>query len=121
MEAYTSSSQENGCVIDGMAWQKFQKNFSEVQNILNQNRILINEINLNHESKEHENLTRNVTLLRELNGNITRVMQLYTNLSGEFLKSMEASSEESTATLNTESASAIETQMSSGQKRIRPM
>ncbi|KAG2269405.1 hypothetical protein Bca52824_063960 [Brassica carinata] len=36
--------------------QSFQKSFVNVQDILDQNRLLIDEINLNHESNQPENL-----------------------------------------------------------------
>lgn len=46
--------------------QRFQKNFILVQNILDQNRLLINEINQNHESKISDKLSHNVGLIRKL-------------------------------------------------------
>ncbi|XP_009798445.1 protein ELF4-LIKE 3 [Nicotiana sylvestris] len=88
-----------GREIDGKVMQTFQKSFVQVQNILDQNRLLINEINQNHESKIPDNLSRNVGLIRELNNNIRRVVDLYAHLSGNFNKSMDVSSEgDSTAT-----------------------
>lgn len=78
--------------VDGKVLQTFQKNFLQVQNILDQNRLLINEINQNHESKIPDNLNRNVGLIRELNNNIRRVVDLYADLSSSFSQSMEASS-----------------------------
>ncbi|TXG61629.1 hypothetical protein EZV62_012992 [Acer yangbiense] len=83
----------NGTQIDGKILQTFQKNFVQVQDILDQNRVLINEINQNHESKVPDNLSRNVGLIRELNNNIRRVVDLYADLSSNFTKSMEVSSE----------------------------
>ncbi|RWR79502.1 protein ELF4-LIKE 4-like protein [Cinnamomum micranthum f. kanehirae] len=44
---------------EGKVLQTFQKSFVEVQSILDQNRLLITEINQNHESKIPYNLTRN--------------------------------------------------------------
>ncbi|XP_031117068.1 protein ELF4-LIKE 3 [Ipomoea triloba] len=82
-----------GGQIDGKVLQTFQKSFVQVQNILDQNRLLINEINQNHESKIPDNLSRNVGLIRELNNNIKRVVDLYAHLSTSFGKSMDASSE----------------------------
>ncbi|XP_019173392.1 PREDICTED: protein ELF4-LIKE 3-like [Ipomoea nil] len=82
-----------GVAIDGKVLQTFQKSFVQVQNILDQNRLLINEINQNHESKIPDNLSRNVGLIRELNNNIKRVVDLYAHLSTSFGKSMDASSE----------------------------
>ncbi|KAG6782260.1 hypothetical protein POTOM_011654 [Populus tomentosa] len=55
-------------------------------------RLLINEINQNHESKIPDNLTRNVGLIKELNNNIRRVVDLYADLSSNFTRSMEPSS-----------------------------
>lgn len=80
-----------GREIDGKVMKTFQKSFVQVQNILDQNRLLINEINQNHESKIPDNLSRNVGLIRELNNNIRRVVDLYAHLSGNFNKSMDVS------------------------------
>ncbi|KAH0866442.1 hypothetical protein HID58_083653 [Brassica napus] len=46
--------------MDRKVLQSFQKSFVNVQDILDQNRLLINEINQNHESNQPENLSRNV-------------------------------------------------------------
>lgn len=73
--------------------QTFQKSFVQVQSILDQNRLLINEINHNHESKIPESLSRNVGLIRELNNNIRRVAGLYSDLSVSFSRSVETSSD----------------------------
>ncbi|KAG6415836.1 hypothetical protein SASPL_123255 [Salvia splendens] len=72
--------------------QRFQTNFVLVQNILDQNRLLIDEINQNHESKIPDKLSRNVGLIRELNNNIRRVVDLYGHLS-DSARSMETLSE----------------------------
>ncbi|KAI3980220.1 hypothetical protein MKX01_033361 [Papaver californicum] len=98
----------------------FQKGFIEVQNILDQNRLLINEINANHESKLPHNLSRNVGLIRELNNNIRRVVHLYDQLSTSFAKSMEVSSQEADSAATAGGASASLKSSQSGQKRIRP-
>ncbi|KAM7487331.1 hypothetical protein LguiB_024815 [Lonicera macranthoides] len=82
MEGNTFSGLCNGNQLDGKVLQTFQKGFVQVQNILDQNRLLITEINQNHESKIPDNLSRNVGLIRELNNNV----RLTT-------KSMEGSSE----------------------------
>ncbi|XP_038890489.1 protein ELF4-LIKE 3-like [Benincasa hispida] len=92
MEGETLSSGGIGKGIremDGKMVQTFQKNFVQVENILDQNRLLINEINQNHESKMPHNLTRNVGLIRELNNNIRRVVDLYADLSTSFTKSID--------------------------------
>lgn len=98
-----------GVQIDGKVVQTFQKSFVQVQNLLDQNRLLINEINQNHESKIPDNLTRNVGLIRELNNNIRRVVDLYADLSSSFTKSAEVSSEGDSA----------KSDGRAGQKRIR--
>ncbi|GMI81319.1 ELF4-like 3 [Hibiscus trionum] len=79
----------NGSELDGRVVQIFQKRFVQVQNILDQNRLLINEINQNHESNIPDKLSRNVGLIRELNNNIRRVVGLYVDLSSSFTKSEE--------------------------------
>ncbi|KAG6503549.1 hypothetical protein ZIOFF_035865 [Zingiber officinale] len=66
----------------------FQKSFLQVQSILDQNRLLINEINQNHNSKTPDDLSRNVGLIRELNNNIRRAVDLYGDLSVSFADSM---------------------------------
>ncbi|XP_066387699.1 protein ELF4-LIKE 4-like [Miscanthus floridulus] len=65
----------------------FQTSFVQVQTLLDQNRLLINEINHNHESKVPGDLSRNVGLIRELNNNIRRVVDLYADLSSLFAAS----------------------------------
>ncbi|XP_030526134.1 protein ELF4-LIKE 4 [Rhodamnia argentea] len=93
MEGDIFSGISNGTAVDAKTLQMFQKSFLQVQGILDQNRLLINEINLNHESKIPDNLSRNVGLIRELNNNIRRVVDLYADLSRSFTRSVEASSE----------------------------
>ncbi|XP_050381199.1 protein ELF4-LIKE 4-like [Argentina anserina] len=102
----------NGMQLDSKVAQTFQKSFVQVQDILDQNRLLINEINQNHESKIPDNLSRNVGLIRELNNNIRRVVDLYADLSSNFSRSMDASSEG-------ESAGTLKSDGKSGEKRIR--
>ncbi|PSS18098.1 Protein ELF4-LIKE like [Actinidia chinensis var. chinensis] len=113
MEGDIFSGVGNSTQVDGKVLQTFQKSFVQVQNILDQNRLLINEINQNHESKIPDNLTRNVGLIRELNNNIRRVADLYADLSSSFSKSAEASSEG-------ESSGTMKSDGKVGQKRIRP-
>jgi hypothetical protein len=86
----SATTTTSAIAIGGKAiWETFQQSFSQVQTILDQNRLLIREINQNQESKIPENLSRNVGLIRELNTNIARVVELYANLSSEFVQSME--------------------------------
>ncbi|KAK7328860.1 hypothetical protein VNO77_22986 [Canavalia gladiata] len=114
MEGDTFSGLGNGNQIDTKILQTFQKNFVQVQNILDQNRLLINEINQNQESKVPDNLSRNVGLIRELNSNIRRVVDLYADLSSSFTKSMEVTSEG-------DSNGAVKSDGKGGHKRHRPM
>ncbi|KAB2072438.1 hypothetical protein ERO13_A07G014400v2 [Gossypium hirsutum] len=111
MEDETYSGLGSGGEIDTKVVQTFQKNFVQVQNILDQNRLLINEINQNHETKIPDNLTRNVGLIRELNNNIRRVVDLYADLSTSYTKCMDASSSDG------DSNGAMK---SGGNKRNRP-
>ncbi|XP_077230529.1 protein ELF4-LIKE 3-like isoform X2 [Tasmannia lanceolata] len=110
MEGDTFSGLCNGTQVDNKVLQTFQKSFGQVQQILDQNRLLINEINQNHKSKIPDNLTRNVGLIRELNNNIKRVVDLYADLSSSFAKSMEGSSE----------GDSMKSDGKPGQKRNRP-
>ncbi|MBA0681175.1 hypothetical protein Goari_012831, partial [Gossypium aridum] len=88
MEGETFSRLGHGSdQMDPKVVQTLQKGLVQVQTLLDQNRLLINEINMNHESKVPHNLTRNVGLIRELNNNIKRVVDLYTDLSSSFIKS----------------------------------
>ncbi|KAL2533259.1 Protein ELF4-LIKE 4 [Abeliophyllum distichum] len=103
----------NGTHLDGKMVQTFQKNFVKVQDILDQNRLLINEINQNHDSKIPDNLGRNVGLIRELNSNIRRVVDLYSDLSNSFTKSIDVSSEG-------DSNGALKSDGKAGHKRNRP-
>ncbi|XP_019710609.1 protein ELF4-LIKE 4-like [Elaeis guineensis] len=111
MEGGTFSGVGNGAQVDNKILQSFQKSFVQVQSILDQNRLLINEINQNHESKVPDNLSRNVGLIRELNNNIRRVVDLYSDLSSSFTKSMESSEGDSAGTLRSDGKA--------GQKRTR--
>ncbi|KAK9838494.1 hypothetical protein WJX81_002771 [Elliptochloris bilobata] len=52
-----------------------------VQDILDQNKVLINEINSNHEARTPEALARNVVLIQELNSNVSKVLDMYSELT----------------------------------------
>lgn len=73
--------------VDTKVLHAFQTSFVQVQTLLDQNRLLITEINHNHESKVPGDLSRNVGLIRELNNNIRRVVDLYADLSSLFAAS----------------------------------
>ncbi|GLJ21760.1 hypothetical protein SUGI_0406040 [Cryptomeria japonica] len=117
-----------GCSLTSGRTQEFERNlqgcsksgtkgFIPVQNILDKNRLLINEINQNQESKVPDNLTRNVGMIRELNNNIGRVVDLYAGLSSTFVKDIETSSEGDSAGTSSSDRNAG---VASGQKRNRP-
>lgn len=52
--------------------------------MLDRNRVLIQQVNENHQSKVHDNLVKNVALIQEINGNISKVVSLYSDLSANF-------------------------------------
>ncbi|KAK8331217.1 hypothetical protein V6Z12_A10G059400 [Gossypium hirsutum] len=93
MEGDVFSGFSNGTQIDGKVLQTFQKSFVQVQDILDQNRLLINEINQNHESKIPNNLSRNVGLIKELNNNIRRVSSEGDSSAGTFKSDGKATSQ----------------------------
>ncbi|XP_057979097.1 protein EARLY FLOWERING 4 [Malania oleifera] len=69
---------------DAEVWDAFSKSFSQVQSVLDRNRVLIQQVNENHQSKIPDNLVKNVALIQELNGNISKVVSLYSDLSTNF-------------------------------------
>ncbi|PUZ45561.1 hypothetical protein GQ55_8G234400 [Panicum hallii var. hallii] len=113
-DSFSGMANGGGGQADGKLIQTFHKSFVQVQSLLDQNRLLISEINQNHESRAPGNLTRNVGLIRELNNNIRRVVGLYADLSASFARNMDASSDgDSSGTLRSSDGRA-------GQKRVRP-
>ncbi|KAI3470877.1 hypothetical protein Pfo_027540 [Paulownia fortunei] len=64
----TPNFQDGG---DPAVWAAFTENFRQVQSVLDRNRVLIQQVNENHQSKIHDNLVKNV-------------VSLYSNLSGNF-------------------------------------
>ncbi|KAJ9534591.1 hypothetical protein QJQ45_022190 [Haematococcus lacustris] len=52
-----------------------------VDDLLDQNKLLIAEINQNHELKTPDALVRNVVLIKQLNVNVSRVVTLYSELA----------------------------------------
>ncbi|KAJ1296749.1 hypothetical protein BS78_01G326000 [Paspalum vaginatum] len=98
--------------VDTKVLHSFQTSFVQVQSLLDQNRVLINEINQNHESKVPGDLSRNVGLIRELNNNIRRVVDLYADLSSLFAAPDDAPSEGG-------SVGTVRPPPAAGHKRIR--
>lgn len=62
------------------SWPGLEK-FNLVQDFLEKNKLLITEINTNHEIRTPDGLARNVHLIRELNNNVAKVVDLYKELS----------------------------------------
>ena len=54
--------------------ESFNDNFRKVQSVLDRNRVLIQQVNDNHQSKIPDNLVKNVALIQEINGNISKVV-----------------------------------------------
>ncbi|KAJ1276399.1 hypothetical protein BS78_05G212200 [Paspalum vaginatum] len=110
-----------GGQVDGKLIQTFHKSFVQVQSLLDQNRLLITEINQNHESRAPRDLTRNVGLIRELNNNIRRVVGLYADLSASFARTMDASSSDGDSSgTGTGALRSSDARAGAGHKRVRP-
>ncbi|KAI3695809.1 hypothetical protein L1987_78811 [Smallanthus sonchifolius] len=65
-------------------WSSFTDGFREVQSVLDRNRILIQQVNENHRSKNHENMVSNVALIQEINNNVSKIVAMYSDLSTNF-------------------------------------
>ncbi|KAK4755952.1 hypothetical protein SAY87_009709 [Trapa incisa] len=104
--------------MEGEILQTLQRSLLQAQSLLDQNRLLINEIHQNQESRVPCNLGRNIGLIRELNNNIRRVVDLYADLSGSLSRSMDtatnSSSEENMST------GALRLENRAGHMRYRP-
>lgn len=77
----TTAGEECG---DARMWETFDRNFRQVQSVLDQNRALIQQVNENHQSRVADNMVKNVALIQEINGNISKVVSLYSDLSSNF-------------------------------------
>ncbi|KAK1434843.1 hypothetical protein QVD17_00597 [Tagetes erecta] len=75
----TESDDDEEC--DGEAWEMLNKGLKEVQNALDENRLLIQQVNENHQSMISDNLVKNVALIREINGNILKIRGVYSGIS----------------------------------------
>ncbi|KMT18209.1 hypothetical protein BVRB_2g023800 [Beta vulgaris subsp. vulgaris] len=73
----------DGCG-DHESWNAFADSFSQVQTVLDRNRLLIQQANENHQSRMPDNMVKNVAIIQELNGNITKVASIYADLSTNF-------------------------------------
>ncbi|XP_057434243.1 protein EARLY FLOWERING 4 [Lotus japonicus] len=69
---------------DPEAWATMNKSFRQVQSVLDRNRLLIQQVNENQQSRMPDNMVKNVSLIQELNGNISKVVSLYSDLNSNF-------------------------------------
>ncbi|KAM3359459.1 protein EARLY FLOWERING 4-like [Capsicum galapagoense] len=81
METFTDISMEEG---DSEIWNNFSNNFRQVQSVLDRNRLLIQQVNENHQSRTHDSMVQNVGLIHELNGNISKVASIYSDFNTDF-------------------------------------
>ena len=72
-----------GC--DGEAWETLNGCLAQVQSVLDQNRLLIQQVNENHQSQIHDNMVKNVSLIQEINANICKVISVYSKLPADFV------------------------------------
>ncbi|CAL0315762.1 unnamed protein product [Lupinus luteus] len=82
----TTTGYSEGEVVDGdpEVWAAFNKNFEQVQSVLDRNRVLIQQVNENQESRVPDNMAKNVNLIQELNCNMSKVVSLYSHLNSNF-------------------------------------
>nr|XP_016456197.1 PREDICTED: protein EARLY FLOWERING 4-like [Nicotiana tabacum] len=78
---YDDFNMEEG---DSEMWNSFSSNYREVQSVLDRNRLLIQQVNENHQSRTHDSMVQNVGLIQELNGNISKVASLYSDFNTDF-------------------------------------
>ncbi|XP_010505710.1 PREDICTED: protein EARLY FLOWERING 4 [Camelina sativa] len=69
---------------DPAMWENLDRNFRQVQSVLDRNRSLIQQVNDNHQSRMADNMSKNVALIQELNGNISKVVNMYSDLNTSF-------------------------------------
>ncbi|XP_060181238.1 protein EARLY FLOWERING 4-like [Lycium barbarum] len=82
-----SFTEENGYSMeegDSQMWNNFSNNYRQVQSVLDQNRLLIQQVNENHQSRTHNSMVQNVGLIQELNDNISKVASLYSDFNTDF-------------------------------------
>ncbi|KAG7035362.1 Protein EARLY FLOWERING 4, partial [Cucurbita argyrosperma subsp. argyrosperma] len=74
---------------DMEVWNMLRKSFRQVQSVLEHNRLLIQQVNENQQSRISDNLVNNISLIHEINGNISRVISIYSDLSASFLTTIQ--------------------------------
>ncbi|PKI46658.1 protein EARLY FLOWERING 4 [Punica granatum] len=80
----TTANSDDPDQCDPEVWDIFNSSFSQVQSVLDRNRVLIQQVNENHQSKIPDNMVKNVALIQEINQNISKVRHLYSDLSTTF-------------------------------------
>ncbi|CAL0304749.1 unnamed protein product [Lupinus luteus] len=80
----TGNSEYEAGEGDPEVWANFNNSFKQVQSVLDRNRHLIQQVNENHQSRMHDNMVKNVSLIQELNGNINKVASIYSDLNSNF-------------------------------------
>ncbi|CAA7028947.1 unnamed protein product [Microthlaspi erraticum] len=77
-------AEQGGGGEDPAMWENLDRNFRQVQSVLDRNRSLIQQVNDNHQSRMADNMSKNVALIQELNGNISKVVSMYSDLNTNF-------------------------------------
>ncbi|KAI9157124.1 hypothetical protein LWI28_017270 [Acer negundo] len=80
---------------DPRVWRSLNTSFKQVQSVLDRNRVLIKQVNENHQSKIPDNMVKNVALIHEINGNISKVVNLYSDMSTNFSSAFHQRSKDS--------------------------
>ncbi|MFS7995079.1 putative protein EARLY FLOWERING 4 [Helianthus anomalus] len=78
------SDEEENSEESQALWTTFTDSFREVQSVLERNRVLIQQVNENHRSKNHESMVSNVALIQEINNNVSKIVAMYADLSVNF-------------------------------------
>lgn len=80
----TTATSDDSDQSDPKVWEIFSSNYSRAQTVLDRNRVLIQQVNQNHQSKIPDNMVKNVALIQEINQNISKVASLYSEFSTNF-------------------------------------
>ncbi|KAK2635054.1 hypothetical protein Ddye_029846 [Dipteronia dyeriana] len=90
-----NSNSEEDDQQDPQVWRSLNTSFKQVQSVLDRNRVLIQQVNENHQSKIPDNMVKNVALIHEINGNISKVVNLYSDMSTNFSSAFNQRSKDS--------------------------
>ncbi|KAK7385527.1 hypothetical protein VNO78_31249 [Psophocarpus tetragonolobus] len=84
IEDVLGGDDDEECDGDDEAWAILSRSFRQAQTMLDENRVLIDEVNSNHESKIPDNMVKNVGLITQIHDNISKVRSIYSDLSVNF-------------------------------------